>query len=709
MMTNEDEPRSALEHLAERYGILSRYEDAYGKMVTVPAQTLTLLLDAMGLHIKDDADAQSELDALERQAATEVLPPTIVVVPEQKTCSVLVRGTELPAVLEWHMVLEDGSERFGKISRDTAVTTAEGLVLPLPDVQFGYHHLRLPQLESQAHLIVTPGKCWLPPREEHWGIAVQLYLMRSENNWGIGDFADLKALVEMAGSRGCGFVGLNPLHQMFLDDPEAASPYSPATRLFLNPLYIAVPALPEWQQSEPAQALFASADFFQMLSTCRAAPQVDYAGAAHLKISALQLLYETFELHALPERKAAFSAFRAKAGRDLQRASLFQVLRVELVKQDPANADWRNWPDEMQNVGSAALEEFAARHRAELDFQDWLQFVADEQLSAAAEAARNAGMAIGLYRDLAVGSDAAGAETWANPIAFLQRTLVGAPPDIFNPAGQNWGLPPLDPVALAQEGFRSFAELIRANMAHSGGLRIDHVMGLLRLFCIPQGKGAAEGAYVRFPLDSMIGVLALESKRQQCLVVGEDLGTVPPGFRDRMAAANILSYRVLFFEQDFETVTFFPPQDYPKNAFATTGSHDLPTLLAWWAGEDLLLKKSLGLFGGAKGTRSQEERREREKVNILKAFSAAGLPAPEQPSELSAADFAQLAHQYLGMTSSLLIATQLDDMSGDVAPVNVPGTSTEHANWRRKYRLSLEQLAKDDEPWSLVSPLSRVR
>ena len=711
MSNDHNAAGTALEQLASRFGIATQFEDALGHLITVSPETMGELLKSMGLQVEHEAHAEAALNEFDMRAAKRALPATLVVVPQDGVCTVEVKGSGLPGPLAWRVMLENGGELNGSLEREEASFSPNGkLALRLPELPFGYHRLVLPELEAQAHLIVSPGQCWLPPKTDkgHWGIAVQLYLLRSAGNWGIGDFTDLVALVKMAGTRGCAVIGLNPLHQLFLANPEAASPYSPATRLFLNPIYIDVTAVPEFDRSAAAQTLVESAPFAERLEKCRAAPLVDYGEVTALKLEALRLLFETFTKTAEPARKEAWEAFRAEKGQSLERASLFQVLRQHFAKESPEEADWRRWPAQLQTAGSEEEQQFAQEHQGEVDFQAWLQFVADEQLALAAAEARRQGMAIGLYRDLAVGCDASGAETWANPPAFLERTLVGAPPDIFNPAGQNWGLPPFDPAALTEEGYRSFVELIRANMGHAGGLRIDHVMGLRRLYCIPEGKSSAEGAYVSFPLDDLIGVLALESQRQQCLVVGEDLGTVPPGFREKLAAANILSYRVLFFEQDFNTSVFVQPQAYPELALAVTGSHDLPTLQAWWIGDDIGLKDRLGLYSGPEETRDQQERRQRERRNILAAFNEAGLfnqyPDPEA---LSAELFAEHAHRYLAMTDSVLIATQLDDMTGEVEPVNVPGTSSENPNWRRKYRLSVEDLAQNESAWSLVKPMAR--
>lgn len=714
MSTDHNPTAPALTRLAERFGIASHFQNAYGSTIAVSSETMSLLLNSMGVDVTSETEAQDALDRLERHDVRDPFPATVVVVPKDNWCLIQVNDRNLPSPLDWRVELESGEQVRGNFHwQDANYYGSDGNVgLTIENLPFGYHRLHLPQLNAATHLLVCPDRCWLPDKVDggHWGIAVQLYLMRSATNWGIGDFSDLKALVEVAGLHGCGLIGLNPLHQMFLDNPEAASPYSPATRLGLNPLYIDVLAVPEWPASPAAQALVNAPAFQAQLEECRASSLVNYSGVTELKLAALRLIHQSFTQGAPPERHAAFAAFCLQKGNSLQRASLFQVLRQQFTRIDVQQADWRLWPAELQTAGSQAQREFGEKHRTEIDFQNWLQFIADEQLETAAEAAREQGMAVGLYRDLAVGCDASGAETWANPAAFLQRNLVGAPPDIFSPTGQNWGLPPFDPVALTREGYRSFAELIRVNMRHAGGLRIDHVMGLRRLFCIPEGKSPTEGAYVNFPLEDLIGVLALESQRQQCLVVGEDLGTVPDGFRERLARANVLSYRVLFFEQDFNTGAFLGPETYPELAFSNTGSHDLPTLLAWWTSDDIALKQALGLFPTVEEARGQRERRDRERREMILAFTRAGLFAePPDPSTLSAEVFAQHAHRYLSMTKSILLSTQFDDMTGEVAPVNVPGTWKEHPNWRRKYRLSLEELSEDHDAWALVGPLARAR
>ncbi len=436
--------------------------------------------------------------------------------------------------ITWRLTLEDASERTGRIafgelelietrSVDGTLLERRRLLLEA-GLPWGYHHLAIEPGDATMMLVVTPGKCWLPPAlvegRRLWGIAAQLYLLRSGSDWGIGDFGDLRRLVELAADRGADVIGLNPLHAMFPDDPEHASPYSPASRLLLNILNIDVTAIPELLDCPETRELIASEAFGQGVQACRSKHLVDYAGVTAIKLSVLERLFDACRGSADPARWRAFEAFRREHGDVLERNCLFLALREHFAHEDPSHADWHAWPEEYRDPASPAVARFAEENRHRLDFFAWQQWVADEQLAAAAAAAEERGMAVGLYRDLAVGADRAGAETWANAAAVVSGAQVGAPPDIYNPAGQNWGLPPFHPRALREEGYRSFIELVRANMRHAGGLRIDHAMGLQHLYWVPQGQKPSAGAYVRYPIEDLIGILALESHRHRCLVVG---------------------------------------------------------------------------------------------------------------------------------------------------------------------------------------------
>jgi len=672
-----------LKGLAERYGIALNYLDARGNTVSTDLRVVAKLLRSMRILTEDGEERQAE-------AENHVLSPAVVVRPQDGAVVVDFLNPPERHQVAWTVKFENGEVRNGIAKTIRKSTCTSTLSLVLPNLALGYHRLELPELGASASLIVAPSRCYLPSKfqdeEQAWGISLQLYLLRSGSNWGVGDFSDLARLAKMTAELGCDVLGLNPLHQMFPDKPEHASPYSPASRSFLNVLYIDVQAIPEFQGSQ-ARHLVASDSFKEALAKSRASAHVDYTSVTRLKLEALRLVFAHFRSNQTEARRRDFSAFVEQGGDALTSSSLFQVLRNHFSKPDLTLDAWQRWPQSFHSQTSREALQFASDHHNEIEFFNWLQWVADQQLFAASEAAAAGGMEIGLYRDLAVGCDRTGCETWSRPGDFLERAQVGAPPDILNPAGQDWGLPPLNPVALKKQAYQPFIDLVRANMRHAGGLRIDHVMGLQRLYCIPEGEPASKGAYVSYPIDDLIGILALESHRNRCLVVGEDLGTVPPGFREKMAAANIFSYRVLFFEQN-DKGRFLSPDQYPALAVAVAGSHDLPTLRGWLIESDIELKERLGLYPSKEEVLTQRSARSRERDAVLRALD---LPHRTEPEHFSIA-----VHRFLGRTASMLSMLQLDDLLGEHEPVNVPATSTEHPNWRRKYSYALETLLANE-------------
>lgn len=716
---------SVLDQLAAQMGIEPEFKDATGQVWHTEPEVSRALLNAMGLAAESARKAQATLRELERTEADRLLPPVMVVPESVAPLAVpltLPRGTD---VVRWSVREEDGPSREGEASfaklapqhsrKASPAVECRRLVIPSP-ASIGYHWLRIEAggLDpAEMPLIVVPERCYVPKGLAEgapvWGISLQVYLLRSEHNWGIGDFGDLKRFAEFAANLGASVIGLNPLHAMFLDAPENASPYSPASRLFLNVLFIDIPAVPEFTSAECVRALAQAPDFQRDLANCRDAPLVDYEAAARLKLPVLRALFDAFRSHADSGRRHAFEDFRSQQGDALERFCRFQALREHFAAQAPRQADWRNWPEEYQVAGSASVARFAQQHRDRIDFLAWMQWIADQQLAEAAAVARANGMTIGIYRDLAVGADSAGAETWARPNLLVSSAHVGAPPDILNPAGQDWGLPPFNPHALRNEAYSGFIDLVRANMRHAGGLRIDHVMGLQHLYWIPEGRAPSEGAYVSYSMDDLIGILALESRRHGCLVVGEDLGTVPEGFRERMEAAGILSYRVLFFEFDADGA-FVQPPDYPPLALATPGSHDLATLRGWWEAHDIELKSRHGLYPSGDEERRQHEQRAKERLALVRALAVAGLGLPGlEATGPFHPELADAVHAFLARTRAGLAMVQLDDLTDERDQVNLPGTIDQHPNWRRKQSLSLEELSANPRVQALAHILSSAR
>ena len=704
-----------MDDLAARFGIEAEFIDAHGTPQHISAEATSALLAALGSPVADEAAAQRALAESERDEWSRPLAPVLVTSNAAAVAIPVTRDAGTTS-LRWRVLLEDGGEQSGRTDfarlQLLGQRTFDGrrlerreLVLPLV-LSYGYHQVRLEEPDAVMTLIVSPGQCVLPvgfAERKAWGVAAQLYLLRSERNWGIGDYGDLRALIESTAKLGADVVGLNPLHALFLDEPEHASPYSPASRLLLNVLNIDVEAVPEFATCAAAREVVAAAGFQARLAANRAATLVRYSDVAELKLTALRLVFEHGELP--PQRRAAFEQFVTAGGEALRRGCLFQALRTHFAASAAATSSWRTWPAEFQAAGSPAVAQFASERNAELQFLAWLQWIADEQLAAAAAAAAHAGMRIGLYRDLAVGADPAGAEIWSNPAAVVQAAAAGAPPDIYIPDGQNWGLPPFHPVALRAEAYRSFIDLVRANMRHAGAIRIDHVMALQHLYLIPAGAEPSAGAYVSYGLADLIGILALESARHGCLVIGEDLGTVPAGFRERMAAANILSYRVLFFESDAGDGSFLPPDAYPKTALAVVGSHDMPTLRGWLRTADIDLRQQLGLLDEAQAA-EQHERRTRERDALLIALRKEHLLEGLHANNYGALLIA--VHAFLARSPALLAMAQIDDVMGESGPVNVPATGDEHPNWRRRLAVTLEEFDTDGRLIGVARAFSRA-
>jgi 4-alpha-glucanotransferase len=512
----------------------------------------------------------------------------------------------------------------------------------------------------------APIRAWQGDGRRHWVLAVQLYGLRSQRNWGIGDFTDLARLIPIAASYGASGIGLNPLHALFPEWPERASPYAPNSRQFINPLYIDVGAIPEFPG-------LADAGLEETVAALRDTDLVDYRGVAEAKLAGLQLAHRRFRARGEPSRRKAFEAFREEQGEALLRFACFEVLRRE-----HAPTSWPDWPPPWRTPDHARLMQYRAAHLADVEFHEYVQWVADNQLAGCKHAARGSGMAVGLYIDLAVGIDPHGAEGWSQQSAVLNAISVGAPPDEFNPAGQDWGLAPFNPHTVCDDDFAPMRMLLAANMRHAGAIRLDHVLGLKRVYMVPHGYKASEGVYVHFPFEALLQVVAEESVKYRCTVVGEDLGTVPEGFRDTTAKWGLWSYRVMLFERGYEG-RFKPPETYPAEALATFNTHDLPSFAGWMEGHDLQVKRGLGIDPGE----ADESRAwARQKLREMLQDRARDYP----PDALAA------VAEFLGHTPAKIVAIALDDIAGEREQINIPGTMDEHPNWRRKLPLFLEQL-----------------
>ena len=605
--------------------------------------------------------------------------------------------------VEWHCRFEDGTHASGQ---------SNGAVLHLPArLPFGYHRLGLAAgaVTAQIELIVAPASCHLPqalqPGGRSWGLTAQLYGVRSGRNWGIGDFGDLARLARAAGRLDAATIGINPLHALFAAEPLHISPYSPSHRSWLNYLYIDVTVVPGFADDETVRALTGGEWFAATQAAARSSAVIDYGAVAACKRPVLEALFRRFRISefgadgaARGRRGEAFREFQRRGGQALADFAVFEALD-ERYRADSRATGWRGWPRTMQDPRSPEVADFADAHRDRVEFFEFLQWEADRQLAAASAAGRDGRLAIGIYRDLAVGADPNGAEAWADQDLVATGASIGAPPDEFNQTGQNWGLAPVNPLALRRRCFAPFVAAIRANMRHAGILRIDHVMSLDRLYWVPVGMEATEGAYVTYPFGDLLRLVALESCRQQCAVVGEDLGTVPEGFRERMRSANLLSCRVLTFERRSDG-GFVPPAQYPALAAASAATHDLPTLRGFWLGTDIDWRRSLDLYPDAVAAEADAAKRRHDRNLLLQALVAEGLLAPDRLGEFLSdsatptytRELGDAILSYLARSRARLMLFQLEDVVGESEQANLPGTTDGHPNWRRRLSLDLDEI-----------------
>ncbi|MDA7415173.1 malto-oligosyltrehalose synthase [Xenophilus arseniciresistens] len=731
----------ALHRACERLGIATFHHDVWGHRVDVAPQSLAALLAhfGMGAHAPDDEAAwQAEVQALDTRRWRRALPPVVLAAADAQVWQLpLNLLLPLPSSLRWTLTDEAGHRTQGQATVPPTQADPQARQLGLdcalvnlqmdgPALPMGYHQLQIEGLPGQTLVVAAPPRCHLPedraespaaevPRQ--WGISAQLYALRSERQWGMGDFSDLAELASMAARLGAQAIGLNPLHALFPDDATKCSPYSPSSRLHLNALYIDVEAIPAYQRSSAARQRVASAAFQARLAALSAAPLVVPAEVAAAKLEVLQLVHEEWRRGSDAEstdqdEHAQFDAFVRMRGQPLQRQALFDALQTHFRALDPQAWGWPQWPQALHNPEGEAAQQFAREHASRVEFFAWLQWVADTQLQAAAQRCRAEGMAIGLYLDQAVSVDRYGADAWGAGDVLATAVSVGAPPDAFNPLGQDWGLPPLRPDRLRETGYQLFIDTLRASMRGAGALRIDHVMGLVRLYCMPPGASAADGAYVHYDAQQMLAIVALESQRHQCLVIGEDLGTVADETRALLQRFGLLSYRLAYFEREADA--FKPATQYPREALVSVSTHDLATLQGWWGVADLRERMRLQLYPDEAIARQQLADRAQERAQLLFALQDAGLLDADQVARNLAAqtlstEASAAVHAWLARAPSRLLMVQAEDLLGVVEQANLPGTIDTHPNWRRRLPLATAQWQSDPQVRAITAAIARER
>nr|WP_314533757.1 4-alpha-glucanotransferase [uncultured Pseudomonas sp.] len=667
-----------LEILASRAGLGVDWIDANGRPQKVAPAVLRSVLTGLGHPASTAQEIDASLLQLQEVQQTRHLPPMLTA--DVGVAVDLARYFEPETPCEIH--LEDGSRLNLKLD---AKSMLPGLV------PVGYQHVSIDG--QQFTLAVAPARCYSVgdavdnPIPRAWGLSVQLYSLRRPGDGGFGDTQALEDLARVAGERGSDALAISPLHAMFSSDTQRYSPYSPSSRLFLNSLYAAPGAI---LGERAVRAAIDSTGLAAEFKHLEEQALIDWPVAAEAKHRLLQALYEGFVQGEHPLH-ADFSSFRHAGGEALENHCRFEAIQEARAAKGEA-LDWREWPEQWRDPRSAALAEFAEENAGRIGFFAFCQWLITRCLERAQAAARGSGMSIGLIADLAVGADGGGSQAWSRQDELLASLTVGAPPDILNRTGQGWGISAFSPEGLVRNGFRAFIEMLRANFAHAGGLRIDHVMGLQRLWVIPNGASPADGAYLYYPVDDLLRLLTLESHRHQAIVLGEDLGTVPEGLQEKLIARSILGMRVLLFEQD--NTHFKSILDWPDNALATTSTHDLPTLNGWWHGRDIDWNARLGLTD-ASSEIDWRRHREREREGLRRVLGEDPQNFREESHETDQVLDASV--RFLGHTRAPLVLLALEDALGIEQQANLPGTINTHPNWSRRLPGYSEALLDDPD------------
>ncbi|CAB3770297.1 4-alpha-glucanotransferase [Paraburkholderia humisilvae] len=717
-------PSESIASLATRAGFEIEWQDAHQVVRRVPDTTLFALLEQMGLPCESTTQIRQSAAALDAELSGRKLPPLMTA-----ECG---RGIALSAAAiksgsRYRIELESGSLIDGRF---TAPKGEAALLTPIDEA--GYHTLVIN--EHRMTLAVAPSRCYTvgdawralhasdtlqagaanrKPMPPLWGIAAQIYGLRRIGDGGIGDYTALATLAVQSAKRGAHALAVSPTHAMFSALPQRFSPYAPSSRLWLNVAHIDPAAVFGVEAARHAIETAQAGNAWQQLE---ALPLIDWPSAAPLKLKVLRVLFEHFCAHDRAQdlpRALEFHGFCTRGGRALEDHARFEALHAYRLAQPDGEGYWRKWPEPLRDPRSAEVEAFANEHRHEVEFHLFLQWLAAKGLSHAQHAARDAGMAVGLIADLAVGCDSAGSHAWSYRDDMLHGVSVGAPPDLFNQAGQAWGLTTFSPRAMRNQGFSAFIDMLRTVFAHSGGVRIDHILGLRRLWLVPEGERAKNGAYLRYPLDDMLRLIALESWRHRAIVIGEDLGTVPPGFRERLADHGLAGIRVLWFERTPADDGFLPPSEWDRNAAATTTTHDLPTVTGWWRGEDIVWRNRIGQTmprsDGRDPVEIAQAERAADRAALWRAFQQAGVAASgvaAPPPEQAPVDEA-LA--FVAATPSPLATYPLEDLLGLEAQPNLPGSIDEHPNWRRRVMQPVDALFADATFCDRLRAVDRAR
>lgn len=715
-----------LAQAAGLWGILPEYEDVLGVTHTTSPETLRAILAALGVPAHNPLALAEAIEQRRWLECSRLVPPAIVLLEGDSHLPLQIPESLRQGTLALTILCEDGWRLQRRLELASLAETARSeirgtvflrLSAPLPaNLPLGYHQLRLKaqagnnRIAARAWLIVCPAKTYQPPRLDGAGkgagIAVSLYALRSARNWGCGDFTDLERLIDwLATHTGISFIGLNPLHAIANRQPFNTSPYLPSSVYYRNPIYLDVERIEDFQRSPRAQRWIQRPEVQQEIHALRKSELVEYERVHALKLAALKLAFAEFlrrHWRTGSPRAHQFRAWLEGEGAMLERFAIYCALDEWIRRHHPGVWIWPEWPAPYRDPRSPAVRAFAKKHWRAVLFYCYLQWQIELQLAAAHQHALRRGLTLGLYHDLALATDRAGADFWAYRHFYVSGCRVGAPPDDFSPSGQDWSFPPMDCERLRQDGYRLFVHSLRKNCQFAGALRLDHVMRLFRLYWIPEDHTPLQGAYVRQPHQELLPLLALESVRNKVLIVGEDLGTVTPEIRAELERWGLLGYRIPYFEK-LPGGRFRHPAEYPEQSLVSSTTHDLPTLAGFWLARDIDARLRAGLID-QQAARRQRLNRELDKQRLLELLHELGLLPQWFPRNAAAvAEWTGELHYamvgLLCLARSRLMALTMEDLFKETEQQNLPASTWQYPNWRRKLRLSLEDL--DNLPFAL--------
>ena len=730
--------REQIQRLENIVGLASSYIDVCNKTQEISLKSRLSALMAMGYSIDDDKALENQIKDKELKPFVELLD-RVTVLRDDDYKFIYINTPETTsdsATITYTLTFEDGTLK--KETRSlyeieiASYKTLYGVTYDTRrfiidyDLPYGYHSFEcviddngVIYKSCKMSLIVTPLMCYMPDNmqkgDKYWGVSVQLYSLRSKHNWGIGDFSDLKDLVFNVGKCGGNFVGLNPLHAGYPanPDPDMVSPYSPSSRQWLNIIYISVEDIYEFKLCKKAKDFVNSKDFKDKILDLKESLYVKYTEVLALKLKVLRMIFDdVFIKDKTSQRYKKFKSFCKEHGSFLENMATYDALQKSYYDKGVNAWGWMLFDKALQDINSKDLALWKKKHTNDILFYSFLQFIADEQLDEAFRASKESHMELGLYRDLAVGVSKGSCDVWADKDNIYKDASVGAPPDPLGPIGQSWGLSPMDPYSLKMTGYRSLIKLYQQNMKSCGAMRIDHAAGLYRLWWVPLDEKPLNGAYVNYPMHDLLGIIALESQRNKCLIIAEDLGTIPQTLRDELKKVGALSYKLFFGEIAFDG-GFIAPKDYQSVAMSALTTHDMPTLVGWWEKQDLILGQKLGLYTKDQALNLGLDR-DRQKQRILDSLHGLGsclddVPFKAQDIPYMTEPLCKALQYHMCKGSCLLFSSQLEDWIFVKNPVNIPGTFREYPNWRRKLTMDIDDIFKKEFVTKLTDAMSAGR